>query len=156
MRRRISVVGLASSSSHRVSASSPAGVGEQRVLAPLGHVAVVIAVVHGLGGVVRRQVVVVVVGRRLVRVVRVLGRRLAAPLAQRLLGAVGCVDVVSDAAGFSAHVEDAAVVLGAAVGQAQVVGLTGFDRVLIWNGGHVRDSGLEAVAVVAVVVAATF
>lgn len=148
MRRRISVVGLASS--HRVSASSPAGVGEQRVLAPLGHVAVVIAVVHGLGGVVRRQVVVVVVvvGRRLRRV---LGRRLAAPLAQRLLGAVGCVDVVSDDAGFSAHVEDAAVVLGAAVGQAQVVGLTGFDRVLIWNGGHVRDSGLEAVAVVAVV-----
>lgn len=85
---------------------SPAGVREQRVLAPVGHVAMVIAVMHSLCGVVSGQVV------------RggVLGGAGAAPLAQGLLGAVGAVDVVADHPGLPrrghAHVEHPRVVLG--------------------------------------------
>lgn len=80
---------------------SPARIREQRVLAPLRHVAVV-AVVHGLRSVVGGQVV----GRG------VLGGAGAAPLAQRLLCAVWAVDVVADDARLACHVEDPGVVLG--------------------------------------------
>lgn len=76
-------------------------------MAPLSHVAMVIAVVNSLRGVVSGQVV------------RgwVLGRTGAAPLTQRLLGAVGAVDVVADDPWFASlghcHVEDTGVVLRA-------------------------------------------
>lgn len=75
----------------------------------------VIAVVHSLCGVVSGQMV-----RR-----GVLGGTGAAPLAQRLLGAVGAVDVVADdpwLAGLGhGHVEDPCVVLRA----REVLGTTG-------------------------------
>lgn len=61
-----------------------------------------VAVVHGLCGVVGGQVV----WRR------VLGGAWAAPLAQRLLRAVRAVEVVADDAGLAGHVEDRGVVLG--------------------------------------------
>lgn len=85
----------------RHATSSPARVREQRVLAPLGHVAVVIAVmVHSLSGVVGGQVV----GRW------VLGGARPAPLAQRLLSTVWAVDVVANYSWLGGrghgHVED--------------------------------------------------
>ncbi|TNN69005.1 hypothetical protein EYF80_020708 [Liparis tanakae] len=139
-------------------AAAPAKVrvGEQRVLAPLGHVAVVIAVVvHGLRGVVGGQVM-----RR-----RVLRRAGAAPLGEGLLGAVRAVDVVADHARLAglgrAHVEGPAVVLGPGEGlgaarrraarrgaarrRARLVG-AGLRRVVVGDGGDVGDAGLEAAA----------
>lgn len=102
---------------------SPARIREQRVLAPLGHVAMVIAVMHSLRGVVSGQMM-----RR-----GILGRTWAAPLAQGLLGAVGVVDVVTDdpwLAGLGhRHVEHPCVVLGArevlgaTAGRANLTGL---------------------------------
>lgn len=128
-----------------MSVSSPARVREQRVLAPLRHVAVVIAVVHGLRGVVGGEVV-----RR-----RVLSGTGAAPLAQRLLGAVRAVDVVSDHAGLAGlghgHVEDAGVVLRSgevlrpARRRSDLV-CARLGGVVIGDGGDVGDSGLEAAA----------
>lgn len=65
---------------------SPARVGEEWVLAPLSHIAMVISVVHSRGTVVSGQVV-----RG-----RVLGMAGAAPLTQGLLCAVRAVDVVAE------------------------------------------------------------
>lgn len=123
---------------------SPARVREQWVLAPLGHVAMVIAVVHSLRGVVSGQVV-----RR-----GILSRSRATPLAQRLLGAVGAVDVVAYnpwLAGLRhGHVEDPCVVLragemlGAACGRANL--MRAALRGLVWNSCHIGDSGLKAAA----------
>lgn len=103
----------------------------------------VIAVVHSLCGVVGGQVM-----RR-----RILGRAVAAPLAQGLLGAVGGVDVVAqDArlAGLShGHVEHPSVVLvarkrlGAAGGRSDLMGV-GLGRLVIWDSGNIRDPGLKA------------
>lgn len=94
---------------------SPAGIREQRVLAPLGHVAMVIAVVHSLRGVVSSQVV-----RRWV-----LGGTGVAPLAQGLLSAIWAVDVVADHPWLAclghSHVEDPGVVLRAARGRANLM-----------------------------------
>lgn len=124
---------------------SPAGVGEQRVLAPLGHVAMVISMVNSLRGVVAGQVV-----RG-----RILGRTGAAPLAQRLLGAVRAIDVVAYHPGFAGlshgHVENARVVLWAGVllratrGRADVMSAS-LRRVMLGDRRHIRDSGLKATA----------
>lgn len=122
---------------------SPAGVREQRVLAPLSHIAMVIAMMHSLRGVVMGQMV-----RR-----GVLGRSRTAPLAQGLLSAVGAINVVADHPRLTGlghgHVEDPRVVLGA----RQVLGATvrrgsfmraRLGRVVVRDGGNVRNPGLEA------------
>lgn len=112
---------------------SPARIREQRVLAPLRHIAVV-AVVHGLRGVVGGQVV----GWG------VLGGAGAAPLAQWLLGAIRAVDVVADDPRLACHVEDPGVVLG----PGEVLGgdlvRSRLRGVVVGDSGHVGDSGLEA------------
>lgn len=105
----------------------------------------VIAVVHSLRGVVSGQVV-----RR-----GILSGTRATPLAQRLLSAVGAVDVVAYhpwLAGLAhGHVEDPSVVLragemlGTARRRANVM-CTGLRRVMIGNGCNIRDSGLKAAA----------
>ena len=120
-RRSSSSIGKVTLSQLSLKIPSPAGVREQRVLAPLGHIAMVITVVHSLRGVVSGQVV-----RR-----GVLGRTGSAPLAQGLLGAVRAVDVVADHARLASlghgHVQDPGVVLwgrevlGAARGRAHLM-----------------------------------
>lgn len=89
--------------------------------------------VHGLRGVVGAQVV----GWW------VLGGARPAPLSQRLLGSVRAVDVVADDAGLGgrghAHVQDAAVVL-----RRRVEVLRELQGVVLGNGRHVGDPGLEA------------
>lgn len=93
----------------------------------------VIAVVHGLCGVVGGQVV----GRW------VLGGARPTPLSQRLLGSVRAVDMVADDAGLGGrghgHVKDATVVL-----RPRMEVLRELQRVVVGHGRHVRDSGLEA------------
>ena len=114
----------------------------------------VIAVVHSLRGVVGGQVV-----RRWV-----LSGAGAAPLAQGLLGAVGAVDVVANDPGLArlghGHVEDPlGVVLGGREGLGPAGGgpdllCAGLCRVVIGDGGDIRDPGLEAATLCATVAAA--
>lgn len=95
-----------------------------------------IAVVHGLSGVVRSKVVRW----------RVLGRARAAPLTQWLLGAIRAVDGVSDDTRFAGrgHVEDVVVVLGPRKVLGADVVRTLLRGVVLGDSGHVGDSGLEA------------
>lgn len=125
---------------------SPAGIGEQWVLTPLSHVAVVVAMVHSLWSVVGGQRVVW----------RVLSRSGSAPLAhQGLLCTVRAVNVVAEdprLAGLGhGHVEHAAVVLGprevllwATVGGTGCFVCTSFRGVVIGDRGNIGNPGLEA------------
>lgn len=133
---------------------SPAGIGEEWVLAPVAHVAVVIAVMDGLSAVVRGQVVVVgvMVGWWWRRWWGVLSRPSpAGPLAQGLLRAIRGVQRVPQHGrlGLShSHVQDPRVVLACGRGMRGAVGKTGLGdwglTVVVRDGGHIRHSGFEA------------
>lgn len=121
---------------------SPARVGEEWVLAPLSHIAMVISVVHSRGTVVRGQVV-----RR-----RVLDGVGAAPLAQGLLGTVRGVNVVAEDPWLAClgHVEHPCVVLVMSCRGLEATGRwsdlmgRGLGGLMLWDCGYIRDSGLKA------------
>lgn len=125
------------------SIGSPTRIWEEWVLAPVGHVGMMVAMMmHGLGAVVGRQVVV------MVRVWWVLGRAGSAPLAQRLVGCIGGVECMMAQHSWLRslcyrYVQDAGVVLDAGHGSRRALGIFAF---LIRDSGYVGNSGLVVVA----------
>lgn len=127
---------------------SPARVREQWVLAPVPYIAVVIAVMDGLGAVFGGQVVMGRWRRG------VLSGRCPAPLSQRLFCGVGCVERMGAqhtwlGLGYG-HVQHPCVVLVPRGGmwragrQAELRGGGLAGGVLIGHGGNIRHSGLKA------------